>query len=367
MDGPEIDPIERDRDVAWELYGVQPDHPEVGRLALRVLAHQPERNGVRMLLAMHREACGQRDEARELFLEVLGTRDAYFAEAARELRNLEMSECNYLTARDWAETVLAEEQEGWFDWMQLGAATAMSGELEVGWQQLDDAVALCARTDADRLPGALVKRAITLLQTWAPPERYCPAAEEAMRADPSSEFIGGPLAWAYLAQGRFDEGEELALRLLRLDPTDDVAEGVVTAIRGVRAAIEGTDFTLADIHEAGVMEKSWTLLRHELLGTDLASALAALDEVMPDELRAVLRPPLGKEAGISLAGEKEIAAWHDGQEPGTGGSWGVEGNFRLMSNAEIAAMEEEARRGPRELPRVEGRGLGGLLLPSHDR
>lgn len=346
----ETDPIERDRDAAWALFEAKPDHPEVGRLAARVLAHQPQRNGVRMLLAMHHRACGERDRARELFLEVVGARDAHFVNAARDLRDVELYESNYDEARRWAEAVLSEDQEGWHDWIQLGAARAMGGEMEEGWQLLDHGVQICADTDADRLPLALAARALTLLQSWAPAERFAPAAEEAMRADPSSDYMGGPLAWALLGMGKFDEAEELALRLLRNDPTDDVSEGVVLAVRGVRAAVEDTEFTLADVFEAGAVTKAWTQMRDQILGTDLASALAALDEVLPEELRASLRPPLDEEAASNSPGEREIAAWHDGQEPGTGGLWGVDGNFRLMSSAEITAMDEAMTADPDAFP-----------------
>lgn len=346
----EIDPIERDVDLAWELYDAQPTHPEIGRLATRVLAQQPGRNGIRMLLAMHRNASGAVDEARDILLSVAGQRDRFFVNAARELRDLEQSECRYDEARRWAETAVREDPERWLDQMELGLATAMCGELDAGWRLLDAAVATCASTDADTLPDALVSRAIHLMQSWAPHERFVPAAEEAMRANPSSEFIGGPLAWAYMATGRFDDAEELALRLLRLDPTDGIAEGVVTVIRSWRATIAKGEVTFADIHDSGLVEIMWTQKRDELLGTDLASALAALEPVLPAELRSALRPPGDEDTVRDTAGEREIAAWHDGQEPGTAGLWGVDGDFRLMSGAEIAAMDEAIEKDPEAWP-----------------
>lgn len=342
----EVDPIERDRDLAWELFEAQPAHPEVGRLASRVLADQPGRNGMRMLLAMHREACGEIDDARDLFHQVVGMRDQYFLDAARSLRDLERGEGRYVEARRWSEVVLQEDQQSWRDLIELGVATAMLGEMEAGWQLLDDGVVLCATTDPDRLPGALALRAANLLQCFAPPELFVPAAEEAMRADPSSEFIGVPLAWAYVHAGRFDDAEQLALRLLRLDPTDDLAESVVVMIRSMRAAVERAGLTLADFHASGALDGFWTDQRNGLLGADLAAALAALDEVMPAELRAALRPPLDAEAARASAGETEIAAWHDGQEPGTGALWGVETAFRLMSSTEIATMDEAIEADP---------------------
>lgn len=342
----EPDPIERDVDLAWELFEAQPTHPEVGRLATRVLAQQPTRNGTRILLAMHREACGEIDEARELLLNVAGQRDRHFTDAARKLRSLEQSACQHQDARRWAEIVLREDQESWVDWIALGITTAMAGDLERGWQQLDEAVELCARTDADHVPDAFTARAVYLMQSWAPPERFIPAAEEAIRADPSSEFIGGPLAWAYLRQGRFDDAEALSLRLLRVDPMDGLAQGVITLLREWQAVVAKGEVSFADIHESGLVELAWAGRRDELLGTDVISALAALEAVMPAELRAALRPPLPAEAARESPGEAEIAAWHDGQEPGTGALWKLDGDFRLMSSAEITAMDEMIEADP---------------------
>ncbi|GAB2607751.1 tetratricopeptide repeat protein [Pseudactinotalea suaedae] len=342
----EVDPTERDVDVAWELFDAQPTHPEIGRLATRVLAQQPGRNGIRILLAMHLKARDELDEARELLLSVVGQRDRFFVDAARELRDLEQYAYRYQEARRWADVVLAEEQESWLDVLALGVATAMAGDLEDGWQLLDDGVTLCARTDADSLPHALTARTIYLMQSWAPAERFIPAAEEAIAADPSSEIVGGPLAWAYMRAGRFEDAEELTLRMLRLDPTDGMAASVLTVLREWQAVVERGDVSLADIHAAGVVEWVWGQKRDELLGTDLASALAALEDVMPAELRAALRPPLEEAAARESAGEREIAAWHDGQEPGTGALWGLDRAFRLMSSTEIAAMDEQIEAEP---------------------
>ncbi len=346
----EIDPIERDVDLAWELFEAQPTHPEVGRLAMRILAQQPGRNGIRILLAMHREECGAVDEAREILLAVAGQRDRFFVDVARRLRDLEQSECRYDEARRWAETAVREDPERWLDQMELGFATAMCGDLDAGWQLLDAGVAACASTDADNLPDAFIARAIYLMQSWAPHERFIPAAEEAMRANPSSEFIGGPLAWAYMGMGRFDDAEELALRLLRLDPTDGLAQGVVSVIRSWRATVAKGEVTFADIHESGMVEIMWSQKRDELLGTDVASALAALEEVLPAALRAALLPPGDEDTVRKSPGEREIAAWHDGQQPGTGALWGVDGDFRLMSSAEIAAMDEAIEAEPEAHP-----------------
>lgn len=341
-----VDPIERDVDLAWELYDVQPAHPEIGRITTRVLAEQPGRNGIRFLLALHRKATGAIDEAREILLEIAGQRDGYFANAARKLRDLELSECRYAEARKWAEVVLHEEPGDGQDLVELGIATAMSGELDAGWQLMDDGVAQCARTDVDALPHALLSRSIYLMQSWAPADRFIPAAEAAIEADPTSEFVAGPLAWAYLREGRFDDAEELALRQLRLDPTDGLVESVLVLIREWRAVVAKGEVSFADIHASGVAEWAWGQKRDQLLGIDLDSALAALDEAMPSELRAALLPPLDAAAARESAGEVEIAAWHDGQTPGTGALWGAEGAFRLMSSVEIAAMDEAIEADP---------------------
>lgn len=346
----EMDPIERDVELAWELFEAQPAHPEVGRLARRVLAQQPGRNGIRMLLAMHLQRAGEVDEARQLFLDVAGQRDAYFVNAARKLRDLEQHEYRWVEARRWADVVLREDAEGWLDHMELGIATAMTGDMERGWQLLDHAVELCARTAADQLPEAFTSRAIYLFQSFAPSERFIPTAEEAMRADPSSEFVGGPLVWAYVHQGRFEEAEELALRMLRLDPTDGLASGAVTMIRETRAVLEREGMTFADFHESGAVNAAWDQMRDQVLGTDLASALEALDEVMPNDLRAALRPPLDADDDRSLLGHQEIAVWHDGQEPGTGALWRADGDFRLMSSDEIAEMDAAIEADPEAYP-----------------
>lgn len=342
----EIDPVERDTDLAWELYDARPTHPEIARLATRVLAQRPWRSGIRILLAKHRRKCGSVDEARRILQDVLGRRDRFFTDAARELRDLELYECRFDKALEWAETVLREDQEYWKDRLELGIATAMSGELADGWRLLDDAVEMCARTSSDELRFALAGRTIYLMQSFAPPERFIAAAEETMRVDPSNEYVGGPLVWAYVHEGRWADAEELALRLLRIDPTDGVASGALTMIRELREIAAKRDVELADVHEAGVITLAWEQMRDRMLGTDLRSALAALDEVMPAELREVLRPPLGEEEARESPGSAEIAAWHDGQLPGTGTAWGADGAFRLMSAAEVQAMDDAIEADP---------------------
>lgn len=338
--------VERDLDLAWELFGAQPTHPRVAELALRVLAAQPERSTPLLLLASHREFCGDADEARRLFLQVAGRRDGQFINAARGLQRVASDEHEHAEALRWARTVLGENHEGWDDWLELGAAQARAGEHEKGWHQLDEAVALCARTAPDDLPKALRRRARYLLESLAPPERFAPAAEAAIRADAADPGIAMLLGWAYLAQYRFDDAEELGLRLLREDPTDDLLQSLVRSARTMQGVLEkarGQDISLADIQGTGAIEMAWQQLRDRKLGIDLPSALAALDAVLPADLHGTLRPGA---SAADLAGEKVgsmvaeyLVAWHNGQEPGSGAVWGLAEPFRLMSAAEIIAMD----------------------------
>lgn len=343
------DAVERSLDLAWELFTAQPAHPRVAELALRVLAVQPGRSSVSLLLANHREACGEVAEARRLYLEVAGRCDGQFVNAARALRHLALAQHEHAEALRWARTVLAEDHEEWGDWMELGFAQALCGEHDEGWHQLDEAVALCSRTAPDGLPGALGKRAAYLLGSFAPPGRFVPAAEEAVRADAANSWVALMLGWSYLVQYRFVDAEQLGLRLLRENPTEDLLQNLVGTARTMLRIVENAHaqaITLEDIRRTGVIEMGWRQLRDQLLGTDLASALAALDEVMPEGLRTSLRP------GTSIADEPEsdkigsmaaedLLAWHDGQQPGSGAAWGLAEPFRLMSAAEIIAMSTE--------------------------
>ncbi|MEV6964821.1 tetratricopeptide repeat protein [Hamadaea sp. NPDC051192] len=340
--------VERDLDLAWELFGAQPTHPRIAELALRVLAAQPERSTPLLLLASHREFCGDVEEARRLFLQVAGRRDGQFINAARGLRRVASGEHEHAEALRWARTVLGEEHENWDDWMELGAAQARAGEHEKGWHQLDEAVALCARTEPDDLPKALRRRARYLLESLAPPERFAPAAEAAVRADATDPGIAMLLGWAYLAQYRYDDAEELGLRLLREDPTDDLLQSLVRTARTMQGIVEkarGQDISLADIQGTGAIEMAWQQLRDQRLGIDLPSALAALDAVLPAGLRDTLRPGAspadlaGNKVGSMVA--KNLVSWHDGQQPGSGAVWELAEPFRLMSAAEILAMDAE--------------------------
>lgn len=342
----DVDPLERERDLAWELYDVRPDHPEIARLAARILARQPDRTGIIWLLAMHLRACGRDDEARTLFLDILGRRDAIYVNTARSLRDLEQWVGNHAEAVRWAAEVVRERQDDGDDLLELGAAMALAGDLERGWQVIDDGVALTASTSPDDLGDAFMSRAHYLFLTFAPPERFIPAAEEAVRVDPSSEFVGAPLAWAYMHEGRFDDADALCRRLLRLDPTDHRMSSVLGVLRAWQAVVDRGDATFDEIRETGIVGLAWTEKRAQMLGIDLASALVELDRVLPAELRTALLPPADPEVADASPGEAAVAAWHDGQEPGAGSVWGLPGNFRVMSSTEIAAMDDAIEADP---------------------
>lgn len=343
----DTDSVERTLDLAWELLEAQPTHPKIPELALQVLAAQPERSSATMVLAYHRESCGDPDEARRLYVGITARRDSQFIWAARSLRRLAFAEHDHAEALRWAHTVLAETQEDWDDWMKLGSAQALAGEHEDGWRQLDEAVALCARTAPGALPKALGRRAEYLLESLAPPERFIAAAEEAIRVDAADSWIAMMLGWSYLVQYRFDDAEQLGLRLLREDPTDDLAQSLVGSAREMLRIVDkaqAQDISLDDIRGTGTIELAWRQLRDQKLGIDLASALAALDAVLPADLRAALRPGIsvgdlaeGDKVGSMVA--EDMVSWHDGQRPGSGALWGLDEPFRLMSAAEIIAMD----------------------------
>ncbi|HET6291367.1 MAG TPA: tetratricopeptide repeat protein [Amycolatopsis sp.] len=354
----DADALEKTVDLAWELFAAQPTHPKVAELALQVLAAQPERSGVSLLLGNHRESCGDADGARRLYLQVAGRRDRQFINAARALRHLASVEQNRPEALRWAHLVLAEEQEDWDDWMELGSAMALGGDHEDGWRHLDESVALCSRTAPDELPQALGKRAVYLLESLAPPERFVHAAEEAIRADAANTWVALMLGWSYLLQYRFDDAERLGLRLLRDNPTEDLAQNLVGTARTMLRIVDnahGQDLTLDDIRRTGAIELAWRQLRDRVLGIDLASALAALDDVLPADLRATLRPgisiddePEADKIGAMIA--EDLVAWHDGQPPGSGAAWGTAEPFRLMSAAEIITMNTEIEADPAAHP-----------------
>ena len=106
---PERDAIIRDRDLALELLQAQPTHKKVGTLARSVLARDRSLTEMQLILALHREACGEIDEARRLLHGLLGHRDRDFLNAMKSLRDLEQAEGKILEALRLTEIVLHED------------------------------------------------------------------------------------------------------------------------------------------------------------------------------------------------------------------------------------------------------------------
>jgi len=355
--GAEREAIERDRDLAWELFDAQPQHPRIPQLTQSVLARAPQFTGMIILLAMHREACGEIAEARRLLQELAGRRDRQYLSVLRELRDLEFSDSRFAESLRLAELVLREDPEaGWLDRMDLGSAVAIARDPEAGWRRIDEAVEMAARTDPDRYRNALGQRAVRFLATGAPPERFLPAAQLAIEADPTESAIATALAFAYLYDYRPEESVVLLRRVLQQDPLDEVAQGGMIVARAFIDPLERTEYTMDDLRRAGMGEIAWRVLRDKLFGTGVIEALTALDAVMPAELAGTLRPPLDQETARASGGEAKLLEWHDGQASGTGGLWGDGGSFRLMTGAEIQEMDTAIEANPEAWPQWDAEG-----------
>lgn len=279
---------------------------------------------------------------------------------ARERRDDAFARHDYPEARRWAtEVVQGHPEEDWLDLIELGTATALDGDHEQGWRMIDDAVEQCGRADARLLPAMLVHRAIGLLMSGAPSERVIAAAEEARRANPRDENLTVPLLWAYAYQGRFDEAEELG-RLRSWDDEEGMVASMLAMVATFRRVAQQTGTTLDDLHRHGFFTPLWDELRAQQLGFGLSDALAALDETMPAALRDVLRPPAGEQAVAASGGERKVLAWHDGQDPGAGAAWGLDGDFRLMSCAEIQTMDAAIDASPEKFPQWDVENVHGV-------
>jgi hypothetical protein len=277
-------------------------------------------------------------------------------EEARERRDDAFARHDYPEARRWAKTVLRHEEEDWVDLIELGTATALTGDQESGWQMIDDAVKQCERADARMLPPLLVHRAISLLMSWAPTERFVAAVEDARRASPRDENLTVPLLWSYAYQGRFEEAQDLG-RLRSWNDDGGMVASMLDMVATFRRAAEQTGTTLESLHRRGFFTPLWDELRAQQLGFGLSDALEALEEPMPTALKSVLRRPAGRKTLAATGGERKVLSWHDGQEPGAGGAWGLDGDFRLMSSAEIAAMDAMIEESPEKFPQWEARYL----------
>ena len=359
--------IERDRDLAWELFEVQPTNRRIPVLAQSVLNREPTFTGMIVLIALHRKACGDVDEARRLLRDLLGRRDRQYLSVLRVLRDLEYSDKNYAETLRLAELVLREDPEAdWMDRMVLANGLIFTGDPETGWRCIDDAVELSARTDPERHTRALAQRAARFLSTGAPPERFLPAAEQAIAANPSEPVLSTALAYAYLFDYRAAEAETLLRRVLREDPTDTVAQGGMMMVRGFLDPIERGDATMDDLRAGGAGEMAWRTMNEQLFDIGLDDALAALNRVLPRALVRVLRGGLRKSAAKETRGDATLLAWHDGQDPGTGAAWGLDGPVRLMSSAEIGAMEDAIERDPAAWPEWSTEGEYFTIIATDD-
>ncbi|MFT4220004.1 MAG: hypothetical protein QM611_05765 [Microbacterium sp.] len=355
---PGVDPIdvqraaiEHDRDLAWELFEAKPTHRRIPELAQSVLAREPAFTGMIVLLALHRSACGDNDEAKRLLRDLLGLRDRQYLNALRILRDLEYGDKEYGESLGLAEAVLREDPEaGWMDRMVLATALVYTGEREAGWRVTDEAVELSARTDPERYPRALAQRAARFLSTGAPPHRFLLAAEEAIAANPAEPMLSTALAYAYMFHYRMEEAETLLLRVLREDPTNTIAQGGMTMVRGFLDPIERGDATIDDFRRAGMGEAAWRMMCDQMFDTGLEEALAALTRVLPRALVRVLRGRLGRASTRDTQGEVTLLGWHDGQDPGSGAAWGLAEPFRLLSSQEIDEMEASIARDPAAWP-----------------
>ena len=348
---PEQEAIERDRDLAWELYDYQPEHPKIPELTQSVIAREPTFTGMIILLALHREACGEIDEARRLLQELMGRRDRQYVNAVKKLRDLEYSAEQYPEALRLSEIVRQETPEAdGMDLMDHASARIGNGRREEGWSKIDEAVEHCARVDAGRYSDALGQRATRLLASGAHPDRFLPAAQEAVEADPSESLLASTLGFAYLYHYRADEAEELFLRVLREDPMEGSAQIGLTLARAFLEPIRSGTATMEDHRTAGSGEMAWRILRDQMFGTGMLEAFAALDEVMPEPLLRALRPPLDREAARASGGDDKLLAWHNGQDPGTGALWGTGTELRMMTAAEISAMDDAIEQDPDAWP-----------------
>lgn len=363
----EREAADRDRTLAWELYEAQPEHPQIAELTQSVLARTPHTTGMIILLALHREACGQIEEARRLLQDLVGRRDAQYVNAVKNLRDLEYSDKNYAEALCLTEIVLRENPEaGWIEHMELGSATVFVKSPEEGWRIIDEAVDLCASTDPDWYADALGQRALRFLSTGAPPERFGPAAAAAIEADPSELVLTVALGFAYLFDYRAEEAEELFLRVLRETPTDGIAQAGLAVSRGFLEPVRKGTHTMDDHRQAGSGEMAWRMLCGYMFDTTLEQALAALDDVMPQEVAASLRPPLSADEARASEGDSDLLGWHDGQEEGGGTVWEMGEPFRLMSGAEVAALEAAIEGDPDAYPEWGGDDAYYNLIATDD-
>ncbi|GAA2541860.1 hypothetical protein GCM10009860_23430 [Microbacterium mitrae] len=353
--------IERDRDLAWELVEVQPENPRIAQLVGSVLQRAPGFVSMHLVLGRHREAIGDIPGARAAYATLISSSSGSVSAALASLRDLERREGNLTEALRLAEQVVQREPEDWQQQMQLGVAQIWGLDPETGFDQLDRAVAHCAVVDARAYPDVLARRAAYLLDAGAEPARLLIAAEEAITASPANVQLSTVLAFAYAYHYRLHEARDMLLRVLRMDPTDGAATMGMSLVQSLVKPLDSGDATIQDLRDAGLGEYMWRMLRDYLYGTDVASALAALDAVMPSGLAASLLPPAPDPR--AAAGDPEIARWHDGQIAGAGGLWHADSRLRLLSSAEIEELDSTVAAEPSAWsPFAEQDGFYGFVM-----
>lgn len=364
---PEEEATMRDKSLAWELFDFQPQNPLIAELCQSVLAREPSFTGMRILLAQHREACGEVEEARRGLQTLMATRDRQFVNAARSLRDLEKRARNFAESVDLAELVLRESADAhWGDVMDLGEALSFAKSPAEGWRKVDEAVALCAETDPDNYSEALSLRASHLLVSGASAATILRAAEEAIAADPTDSFMAMVLAYAYTFHYRGEEAEPVLLRALRENPTDESAQAALRYVRSMIEPIREGLITEAELRDLGLGELSWLTWREQMLEISPSHALAELDAVMPADLEHSLRPALSSEAAIDAPGEAVITTWHDGQQEETGALWQFTKPYRLLSSQEVADMRAEIEADPSAWTGWAGDGADYLAVVMTD-
>ncbi|GAA2541868.1 hypothetical protein GCM10009860_23440 [Microbacterium mitrae] len=361
------DETERDRTLAWELYESQPDHPMIEQLALSILSRAPQMTGQIILLSRHYLEVGRTAEARELLRELVSRRDRQYVNALRDLRDLEYDAENKVEAMPLAEQVLREAPgEKWMDLLMLGQIVTFARSRSEGWNLVEQAVAEAAKMSPEDYASAVGLHAAHLLDSGATPEVFLPVAERAIALDPTETILAVTLGFAYLYTYRPEEAETIALRVLREEPTFEAAQVLLKLAQAFLTPIRVSGATMDDLREAGIGEYAWSYLMEHRYDSGVSAALAALDEVMPEQLARTLHPPLTREQARAGAGESSITEWHNGQDAGTGALWGGAHPFRLLADAEIAQLEAAMIADPETEPLWGDDGPSYLAVVASD-
>lgn len=343
--------IERDRALAFELFEVQPENPQVANLAASVLARDPDQTDMLVLLADYRRNLEEYDEARTLLHQAIGRQDEELDDALRSLRSVEYRTGNNAEAKRVAEMLVEGRAEPrWTDVAMLAVTVTFAESPQRGWAAFDEAIELAARTDPESYADALVFRATFLHESGAPVDVFLPAAELAIAADPTQDLLAVLLATAYLYELRPREADVLLKRVLRGNPTDEFALGTLRTTRTMIDPVERGEVTEAEMHEVGVGEFVWRYTRELMYDVGVKRALEALEAVMPADLAASLRPGVSAAEAREGGGDTDVLQWRDGQHEGAGDVWGIGESWRLLTNADIAQMDAEIETHPERWP-----------------